>query len=119
MNLMEVCILMFRTTKKKYITLSKQHSYPKMRPNINQELLNEAEGTLTQTKEAEKKNEQDFVLWKRSKPEEPKWNSPWGEGRPGWHIECSVMASEILGEQIDLHAGGIDLIFPHHDNSLA
>lgn len=90
-----------------------------MRPNINQELLNEAEGTLTQTKEAEKKNEQDFVLWKRSKPEEPKWNSPWGEGRPGWHIECSVMASEILGEQIDLHAGGIDLIFPHHDNSLA
>ncbi|KAJ4346405.1 cysteinyl-tRNA synthetase [Didymosphaeria variabile] len=61
----------------------------------------------------------DFSLWKTSKPGEPAWDSPWGPGRPGWHIECSVMASEALGSQIDIHSGGIDLCFPHHDNELA
>lgn len=57
--------------------------------------------------------------WKASKPGEPSWPSPWGEGRPGWHIECSAMASEVLGKVIDLHSGGSDLRFPHHDNELA
>lgn len=57
--------------------------------------------------------------WKKSKPGEPYWPSPWGAGRPGWHIECSVMASDKLGEQMDIHSGGIDLAFPHHDNELA
>jgi cysteinyl-tRNA synthetase len=61
----------------------------------------------------------DFALWKASKPGEPCWPSPWGQGRPGWHIECSVMASAILGDNIDIHSGGIDLAFPHHDNEIA
>lgn len=66
-----------------------------------------------------KKNPTDFVLWKPYKPGEPKWDSPWGPGRPGWHIECSVMAKQHLGETIDIHAGGEDLIFPHHENEVA
>jgi len=61
----------------------------------------------------------DFALWKSSKPGEPSWESPWGQGRPGWHIECSVMAQGTLGETIDIHAGGQDLIFPHHENEIA
>ncbi len=66
-----------------------------------------------------KKNPMDFSLWKPAKPGEPKWPSPWGEGRPGWHIECSAMNCAIHGEQIDIHGGGIDLIFPHHENEIA
>ena len=61
----------------------------------------------------------DFVLWKRSKPEEPKWPSPWGDGRPGWHIECSAMSGKLLGEHFDIHGGGEDLQFPHHENEIA
>ncbi len=61
----------------------------------------------------------DFVLWKPKKEGEPSWPSPWGEGRPGWHIECSVMSKKYLGDQIDIHAGGEDLIFPHHENEIA
>ncbi|MGD8238352.1 MAG: cysteine--tRNA ligase [Armatimonadota bacterium] len=61
----------------------------------------------------------DFALWKAAKPDEPSWDSPWGAGRPGWHIECSVMAMKHLGETIDIHSGGTDLIFPHHENELA
>lgn len=67
----------------------------------------------------EKKCREDFVLWKLSKPGEPSYDSKWGKGRPGWHIECSVMASEILGDKLDIHAGGIDLAFPHHENEVA
>ncbi|HQE25946.1 MAG TPA: cysteine--tRNA ligase, partial [Candidatus Atribacteria bacterium] len=67
----------------------------------------------------EKKNPADFVLWKRAKPDEPSWESPWGRGRPGWHIECSAMAMKYLGPTLDIHAGGIDLIFPHHENEIA
>lgn len=66
-----------------------------------------------------KRNPLDFTLWKPAKPGEPCWPSPWGEGRPGWHIECSVMSSEILGPQIDVHHGGLDLTFPHHENEIA
>ena len=61
----------------------------------------------------------DFVLWKPSKPGEPAWPSPWGTGRPGWHIECSAMAGALLGETFDIHGGGIDLVFPHHENEIA
>jgi cysteinyl-tRNA synthetase len=61
----------------------------------------------------------DFVLWKKSKPDEPKWPSPWGDGRPGWHIECSAMSSGLLGEPFDIHGGGEDLQFPHHENEIA
>jgi len=66
-----------------------------------------------------KENPMDFALWKASKPGEPAWESPWGSGRPGWHIECSAMSMHYLGEQIDIHGGGNDLIFPHHENEIA
>ena len=66
-----------------------------------------------------KKNPMDFALWKSKKEGEPYWESPWGEGRPGWHIECSAMSMKYLGETFDIHAGGLDLIFPHHENEIA
>ena len=66
-----------------------------------------------------KRNPQDFALWKSAKPGEPSWPTPWGNGRPGWHIECSAMAQAYLGETFDIHAGGLDLIFPHHENEIA
>ncbi|AMN53919.1 cysteine--tRNA ligase [Labrenzia sp. CP4] len=69
--------------------------------------------------DAHKKNPGDFVLWKLSSEEEPGWDSPWGRGRPGWHIECSVMSAHHLGEVFDIHGGGLDLIFPHHENEIA
>ena len=61
----------------------------------------------------------DFALWKTAKPDEPSWNSPWGKGRPGWHIECSVMSTRYLGDTFDIHGGGVDLVFPHHENEIA
>ena len=69
--------------------------------------------------DAAKRDPLDFVLWKRAKPGEPSWQSPWGPGRPGWHIECSVMSADILGDEFDIHAGGMDLKFPHHENEIA
>jgi cysteinyl-tRNA synthetase len=69
--------------------------------------------------EAEKEHPMDFAIWKAAKPGEPAWDSPWGKGRPGWHIECSAMNLDILGEQIDIHGGGNDLVFPHHENEIA
>jgi cysteinyl-tRNA synthetase len=67
----------------------------------------------------EKEHPMDFILWKESKPGEPSWDSPWGQGRPGWHIECSAMSIKYLGEQIDIHGGGQDVVFPHHENEIA
>ncbi|GES93051.1 cysteinyl-tRNA synthetase [Rhizophagus clarus] len=98
----------------------KTHNYAKLQPWSagNEGLIEEGEGSLG-SQLLGKKNKSDFALWKKSKPGEPSWESPWGPGRPGWHIECSVMASEILGENMDIHSGGIDLAFPHHDNELA
>ncbi len=78
----------------------------------------EGEGDLTD-ENTEKINPTDFALWKFSKPGEPSWDSPWGKGRPGWHIECSAMAGAIFDSNIDIHSGGIDLKFPHHDNEIA
>lgn len=100
------------------------HHYGKLEPWSvgNEELLAEGEGALTAFDESvktQKKSAGDFVLWKKSKPDEPTWDSPWGPGRPGWHIECSTMASNILGPVIDIHAGGVDLRFPHHSNEVA
>ncbi len=66
-----------------------------------------------------KRNPMDFALWKSAKPGEPSWESPWGPGRPGWHIECSAMSSSLLGDSFDIHGGGRDLIFPHHENEIA
>ncbi|XP_043101280.1 probable cysteine--tRNA ligase, mitochondrial isoform X2 [Puntigrus tetrazona] len=67
----------------------------------------------------DKRDLRDFALWKASKPHEPHWESPWGQGRPGWHIECSTIASSVFGSQLDIHSGGIDLAFPHHENEIA
>ncbi len=75
--------------------------------------------SLLVTGEDEKEDPLDFVLWKPKKEGEPAWESPWSDGRPGWHIECSVMSRKYLGEQIDIHAGGEDLVFPHHENEIA
>src|SRR3989304_4561228 len=66
-----------------------------------------------------KRDPLDFVLWKSAKPGEPYWNSPWGPGRPGWHIECSAMSIHCLGDHFDIHGGGMDLMFPHHENEIA
>ena len=66
-----------------------------------------------------KRSRLDFALWKAAKPGEPAWESPWGQGRPGWHIECSAMSTKYLGESFDIHGGGLDLLFPHHENELA
>eukprot|EP00760_Papus_ankaliazontas_P000051 PhM_4_TR10015/c0_g1_i1/m.34863/K01883/CARS, cysS; cysteinyl-tRNA synthetase len=102
------------------------HNYPKLKPvtcasdNATTDAeMAEGEGVLTKTGDGEKRNANDFALWKFSKPGEPSWDSPWGPGRPGWHIECSAMASELLGENMDIHGGGWDLKFPHHDNEVA
>uniref|UniRef100_A0A0N5CDI8 Cysteine--tRNA ligase, cytoplasmic n=1 Tax=Strongyloides papillosus TaxID=174720 RepID=A0A0N5CDI8_STREA len=83
--------------------------------------MKESEGELSIStdKLQEKVNLTDFALWKSSKPGEPFWDSPWGKGRPGWHIECSVMSNAICGDSLDIHAGGLDLKFPHHDNEIA
>lgn len=109
---------------------NKIHKYPKLK-NIRDSVssntqssdelkeIEDNDGVLSKGLESEKKNKSDFALWKKSKENEPKWNSPWGEGRPGWHIECSVMCTEVLGEKLDIHAGGEDLKFPHHDNEIA
>lgn len=76
------------------------------------------EGARVEKNES-KRNPTDFVLWKAAKPGEPMWDSPWGKGRPGWHIECSAMVRKLLGDTIDIHGGGVDLIFPHHENEIA
>jgi len=68
---------------------------------------------------AAKRDPRDFTLWKRAKPGEPSWDTPWGPGRPGWHLECSAMSMKYLGETFDIHGGGIDLVFPHHENEIA
>ncbi|KAL3233884.1 Adenylate cyclase [Nakaseomyces bracarensis] len=100
---------------------SDKHDYAKCQPwnKGKLDLINDGEGSLTNFDNGGKRSANDFALWKGSKPGEPAWDSPWGKGRPGWHIECSVMASDILGSNIDIHSGGIDLAFPHHDNELA
>ncbi|KAH8656562.1 tRNA synthetases class I (C) catalytic domain-containing protein [Tricladium varicosporioides] len=94
--------------------------YARLRPESRNDkaLIEDGEGSLGKNL-AGKKGAGDFALWKKSKSGEPVWPSPWGEGRPGWHIECSVMASDKLGSNMDIHSGGIDLAFPHHDNELA
>lgn len=98
-----------------YFAVEKFKGYGKLSNRKIDELL---AGTRFEP-EAGKRNPLDFALWKSSKPDEPKWSSPWGEGRPGWHIECSAMSTKYLGETFDIHAGGRDLIFPHHENEIA
>lgn len=96
------------------------HSYSRLEPwNKNDPSLQaDGEGSLSKGSSL-KRSVNHFALWKAGKPGEPLWPSPWGYGRPGWHIECSAMASEVIGKTIDIHSGGVDLRFPHHDNELA
>ena len=87
--------------------------------HLSKRNLDEQQAGARVAVEAHKKNPGDFVLWKLSSADEPGWDSPWGRGRPGWHIECSAMSKRYLGETFDIHAGGLDLIFPHHENEIA
>jgi len=97
----------------------RRHTYGKLAPESvsSSASLEDGEGALGSS--GEKKSKQDFALWKKSKDGEPRWESPWGLGRPGWHIECSAMSGTLLGNHFDIHGGGSDLKFPHHDNEIA
>ena len=101
-----------------YFSTRKFKDYGKL-SHKNLDDLRSGERSLLVSGEDEKEDPLDFVLWKPKKEGEPSWPSPWGDGRPGWHIECSVMSKKYLGEQIDIHAGGEDLVFPHHENEIA
>jgi len=98
---------------------NKTHDYAKLEPKSagDQAKLEEGEGDMDET--SERKRPSDFALWKKSKAGEPMWESDWGMGRPGWHIECSAMCSDVHGDTLDIHTGGEDLKFPHHDNEIA
>ena len=98
-----------------YFEVTKDPDYGKLSRRSVEEML---AGTRVEANDR-KHNPADFALWKKSKPGEPAWDSPWGPGRPGWHIECSAMSMELLGDSIDIHGGGLDLMFPHHENELA
>jgi cysteinyl-tRNA synthetase len=98
-----------------YFEVAKFPSYGKLSKQKLDEMISGARVEVDERK----KSPLDFALWKSSKPGEPAWKSPWGMGRPGWHIECSAMAMKLLGETLDLHGGGKDLIFPHHENEIA
>jgi len=98
-----------------FYDVSKFHDYGK----LSGKKLDELEAGARVEVNEEKKNPLDFALWKKAKEGEPFWESPWGKGRPGWHIECSAMSGKHLGETFDIHAGGNDLIFPHHENEIA
>lgn len=98
-----------------YYDISKFPEYGKLSKQKLEELHMGARVKVNENK----KNPQDFALWKKEKPGEPSWDSPWGKGRPGWHIECSGMNKSLFGETIDIHAGGVDLVFPHHECEIA
>lgn len=98
-----------------YYAVSRFAPYGKL---ANKKLEDLRAGARIEVEEA-KKDPLDFVLWKSAKPHEPGWDSPWGQGRPGWHIECSAMSTRCLGEHFDIHGGGMDLKFPHHENEIA
>ena len=97
-----------------YFDVDKFPDYGRLSGNLSREAWRQEEEFLR-----EKRSPYDFALWKSAKPGEPSWDSPWGRGRPGWHIECSVMSSRYLGSSIDIHGGGVDLVFPHHENERA
>lgn len=98
-----------------YFNIESANDYGKLSKKNIEDLISGARVEVSQ----EKKNPLDFALWKKAKEGEPYWDSPWGKGRPGWHIECSVMSKTLLGDTIDIHAGGEDLQFPHHENEIA
>ncbi|NLS95484.1 MAG: cysteine--tRNA ligase [Planctomycetaceae bacterium] len=97
-----------------YFDVAKAKDYGKLSHRTLEAMQGDGGGTAEL-----KRHSADFALWKKAKPGEPSWKSPWGPGRPGWHIECSVMSAAILGETFDIHGGGLDLVFPHHENEVA
>src|SRR3989344_7446976 len=99
-----------------YFAISKFKDYGKLG---NVKPKKSVSGTRVETDKYEKENPMDFALWKKAKEGEPSWESPFGAGRPGWHIECSAMSSKYLGKQFDVHGGAVDLVFPHHENEIA
>jgi cysteinyl-tRNA synthetase len=101
-----------------YYKVSKFKDYGKL-SKLNFDELKNKRQLKDSTKGIDKRDARDFVVWKFSKPNEPSWSSPWGNGRPGWHIECSAMTHKILGNPFDIHGGGQDLIFPHHEDEIA
>lgn len=101
-----------------YYRVKRFHGYGKL-SHKNLDDMQSGHRDILVTGETEKEDPMDFVLWKPKKEGEPAWASPWGEGRPGWHIECSVMSKKYVGDTLDIHAGGEDLIFPHHENEIA
>ena len=102
-----------------YFAVMKHNGYGKLSGRDLSEQQQNADGRVADAEEARKRHPFDFALWKGAKPGEPSFPSPWGAGRPGWHIECSAMVREELGDTIDIHLGGADLIFPHHENEIA
>ena len=105
----------YENNKHVYFEVKKFSDYGKL---SNKKLEDLIAGSRIEISE-NKKSSEDFVLWKPSNDDEPSWNSPWGKGRPGWHLECSAMAKKFLGNEFDIHGGGIDLLFPHHENEIA
>ena len=99
-----------------YFSVSKFKGYGKLSGAL---VTSENQESRISSDDYDKENAQDFALWKAAKDDEPSWEAPFGKGRPGWHIECSAMSMKYLGETIDIHAGGIDLVFPHHENEIA
>lgn len=105
----------FEDSSKVYFDVSSFGSYGK----LSHQKMDELEAGARVEERTDKRSHQDFVLWKLKKEGEPSWPSPWGEGRPGWHIECSAMAGTLLGSNFDIHGGGLDLKFPHHECEVA
>ena len=105
----------YENNKHVYFEVKKFSDYGKL---SNKKLEDLIAGSRVEVSD-NKKNSEDFVLWKPSNKDEPAWDSPWGKGRPGWHLECSAMSKKFLGNEFDIHGGGIDLIFPHHENEIA
>jgi len=102
-----------------YFSVDKHKNYGKLSGREIENQIDNAAGRLKTNQKESKKNSLDFALWKKSNSDEVSYSSPWGNGRPGWHIECSAMVKQELGESIDIHLGGSDLIFPHHENEIA
>ncbi len=105
----------YEKNKHVYFSVSSFKNYGKLSKKNTEELVAGARVEVSKSK----KDPLDFVLWKPSRTEDPGWDSPWGRGRPGWHLECSVMSEKFLGKNFDIHGGGLDLVFPHHENEIA
>ena len=111
--------LAYKTDDGIYFDISKFKNYGKLSRLRKSDFLGKSDFHRTNSDEYEKGSAEDFVLWKAAKPREPSWPASFGEGRPGWHIECSAMSMKYLGTSFDIHAGGVDLLFPHHENEIA